>query len=79
MKPHFQLTRLDCAFLVTNLLAFGACLVLMALKGPNGPLIFLTLGAGLAALAKLGKAYCRQAKTTALSAASPPSPGSQQP
>ena len=65
MKQHFQLTRLDCALLVANLLAFGACLVLIALKGANGPLVFLTVGAGLAAAAKLGMAYHRASKSAA--------------
>lgn len=62
MKHYFQLTRLDCALLVANLLAFGALLVLIALKGANGPLVFLAVGAGLAATAKLGQAYLRASK-----------------
>jgi hypothetical protein len=77
MKKQFQLTRLDCALLVTNLLALGACLVLIALKGANGPLVFLTVGTGLAAAAKLGMAYHRASKSTA--AILPPVSGSSHP
>lgn len=59
MKPHFSFSRLDCAFLVANLLSFGAGLVLLAFKGANGPLVLLTVGAGFAAVGKLSASYQR--------------------
>jgi hypothetical protein len=57
MKRHLHFSRFDCAILVVNLLAFGALLVLLTLKGANVELVLLTTGAGLTAAAKLASAY----------------------
>lgn len=63
MKHYFRLTRTDCALLAANLLAFGALFVLIVLKGASGTLVFLAIGAGLAAAGKLGVAYHRASKS----------------
>ena len=47
------LTPLKVMLLVTNAICFGACLVLLALRGPDGPLVLLTIGVGLALFAGL--------------------------
>ena len=64
MKRPFQLTVFDCALLVVNLMAFGACLVLMALKGASVPLVLLTAATGLGVAGTLGSARCRTARIT---------------
>lgn len=53
-----RFTKLDLLLLSTNLIALGGLIVLMALRGPSGPTILLTVGALLAAVAKLGRAIC---------------------
>ena len=56
-----RFTKLDLFLLSTNLIVLGGLIVLMALRGPSGPTILLTVGASLAAIAKIGGAVCKQA------------------
>ena len=51
-----RFTTLDLLLLSTNLIALGGLIVLMALRGPSGPTIMLTVGALLTAVAKVGRA-----------------------
>jgi hypothetical protein len=52
-----KLSKLDLGLLSMNLIAVGGLLVLMALRGPSIPAALLAFGAGLSAIAKLGKAF----------------------
>jgi hypothetical protein len=51
-----NLTKLDLTLLCVNLVVFGGIVVLMALRGPNGPTVLLALGAAGMAIAKVGRA-----------------------
>ena len=63
MKPHFQLSRPDCLLLVAQLVVTGICIAVMALRGPKAPVVIVTLGAVLGAVAKLGMAWHRAGNT----------------
>ncbi len=52
-----KLTKLEVVLLCMNLVALGGLLVLMALRGPNGPAILLAIGAAGMATAKIGKMF----------------------
>ena len=50
MKRTFCITRTGLISLLLNVFVLGGCIVLMLLRGPNGPLILLTVGTiGMAA------------------------------
>jgi hypothetical protein len=52
-----KITKLELGFLCLNLIVLGGALVLMLLRGPNTPLVLLTIGTLGMAIAKIGKAY----------------------
>ena len=64
MKPHFHLSRPDCLLLISQLVVTGICIAVMALRGPEVPVVIVTLGAVLGAVAKLGMAWHRAGNTT---------------
>jgi hypothetical protein len=59
MKTKFQFGRLDMTLLIINAVAFGGCIVLLALGRASGPLVLLTIGTFGMLTAKLGRAYFR--------------------
>ena len=66
MKTAFHFTRLELIFLVTNIVAFSACCVLLMLGKATGPLVLLTIGTFGMLAGKIGKAYfnAREAEPT---------------
>jgi len=59
MNAKLQLGRSDAAWLIVNAVTLGACIVLLVLRGPSGPVVLLTVGACGMLLGKIGKARCR--------------------
>ena len=57
MAREFHLKRLDLVLLLFNLFALGACVVLLILAGPSGPLILLTIGIIGMAGAKIARGF----------------------
>ena len=63
MKPHFHLSRPDCLLLISQLVVTGICIAVMALRGPKVPVVLVTLGTVLGAVAQLGMAWHRAGNT----------------
>lgn len=57
MSRAFHLSRFNLAILITNLICFGACLVLLAVRGPNAPLLLLAIGTFGVSMAKIGRGF----------------------
>ena len=56
-QPRFS--TFDLTLLLINVLALGAVLVLIAVRGPSVPLVLLAIGAAGMAIGKLGRAFMR--------------------
>ncbi len=55
MSRPIRLSRFELAILIINLICFGACLVLLAMRGPSVPLALLTVGTFGVSAAKIGR------------------------
>jgi hypothetical protein len=60
MNTRFQFSRLEMALLITNVLVFGGCVILLLLGRVNGPLILLCVGTLGLLVSKLEKARRRE-------------------
>ena len=60
MQREFRITRTSLIFLLLNFFVLGGCIVLMLIRGPNGPLILLTVGTIGIAAGKIVRGFKRQ-------------------
>jgi hypothetical protein len=59
MSMNTSIRRSDLIWLVVNSIVLGGCFVLMALRGPDGPLVLLTVGTAGMLLGKIGRVSFR--------------------